>query len=199
MATDQDLQDGLAGIDIRDDEDMDIDRQKLAKKMQDDLSSIASSANAMAIEEAREVVRKLKQEMYLAEQMRESERKAAAAAASRVVSPNQLLHTRIRNDPVVVAAFNTMNTLDYCTVWWVTQFGIECIARREASATDAQKAEFKSYKNFVTRNKKKAEAGFLHIRVTPFSTPNRAPAAAAAAAAEEEEEEEEELSRVLVV
>jgi len=189
MATDQDLQDGLAGIDIRDDEDMDIDRQKLAKKMQDDLSSIASSANAMAIEEAREVVRKLKQEMYLAEQMRESERKAAAAAASRVVSPNQLLHTRIRNDPVVVAAFNTMNTLDYCTVWWVTQFGIECIARREASATDAQKAEFKSYKNFVTRNKKKAEAGFLHIRVTPFSTPNRAPAAAAAAAAEEEEEE----------
>jgi hypothetical protein len=168
---------------------MDIDRQKLAKKMQDDLSSIASSANAMAIEEAREVVRKLKQEMYLAEQMRESERKAAAAAASRVVSPNQLLHTRIRNDPVVVAAFNTMNTLDYCTVWWVTQFGIECIARREASATDAQKAEFKSYKNFVTRNKKKAEAGFLHIRVTPFSTPNRAPAAAAAAAAEEEEEE----------
>ena len=113
--------------------------------------------------------------------MRESERKAAAAAASRVVSPNQLLHTRIRNDPVVVAAFNTMNTLDYCTVWWVTQFGIECIARREASATDAQKAEFKSYKNFVTRNKKKAEAGFLHLKVTPFSTPNRAAATAAAA------------------
>ena len=159
MSTDQELQDGLAGIDIRDDEDMDIDRQKLAKKMQDDLSSIASSANAMAIEEAREVVRKLKQEMYLAEQMR---------------------------------AFNTMKTLDYCTVWWVTQFGIECIARREASATDAQKAqkaEFKSYKNFVTRNKKKAEAGFLHLKVTPFSTPSKA---AAAAAAEEEEEEEEE-------
>ena len=69
--------------------------------------------------------------------MRESERKAAAAAF-KVVSPNQLLHTRIRNDPVVVAAFNTMNTLDYCTVWWVTQFGIECIARREASATQAK-------------------------------------------------------------
>ena len=138
MATDQDLQDGLAGIDIRDDEDMDIDRQKLAKKMQDDLSSIASSANAMAIEEAREVVRKLKQEMYLAEQMRESERQAAAAAAFKVVSPNQLLHTRIRYDPVVVTAFNTMNTLNYCTVWRVTQFGIECIARREASATQAK-------------------------------------------------------------
>ena len=191
MATDQELQDGLAGIDIRDDEDMDLARQKLAKKMQDDLSSIASSANAMALEEAREVVRKLKQEMYLAEQMRESERKAAAAAASRVVSPNQLLHTRIRNDPVVVAAFNTMNTLDYCTVWWVTQFGIECIARREASATDAQKTEFKSYKNFVTRNKKKAEAGFLHLKKTPFSTPFKAAAAGAA-----EEEDEEELSRV---
>ena len=106
-----------------------------------------------------------------------------------VCGVHQVLHNKIRNDPVVVAAFNTMNTLDYCTVWWVTQFGIECIARREASATDAQKAELKSYKNFVTRNKKKAEAGFLHIRVTPFSTPNRAPAAAAAAAAEEEEEE----------
>ncbi len=44
-------------------------------------------------------------------------------------------------------------------------------------------------KNFVNRNKKKAEAGFLHIKVTPFSTPNRAVAAAAAAAAEEEEED----------
>ena len=88
-----------------------------------------------------------------------------------------------------VAAFNTMNTLDYCTVWWVTQFGIECIARR---------TEFKSYKNFVTRNKKKAEAGFLHIKVTPFSTPNRAPAAAAAAEEEEEEEEEEKLNLIRV-
>ena len=51
--------------------------------------------------------------------------------------------------------------------------------------------EFKSYKNFVTRNKKKAEAGFLHLKVTPFSTPNRAAATAAAAAAEEEAEEDE--------
>jgi hypothetical protein len=54
-----------------------------------------------------------------------------------------------------------------------------------------QRAEFKSYKNFVTRNKKKAEAGFLHLQVTPFSTPNRAAATAAAAAAEEEAEEDE--------
>jgi hypothetical protein len=112
------------------------------------------------LEELRTENIRLRQEIYLAEQMR---------------------------------AFNTMKTLDYCTVWWVTQFGIECIARREASATDAQKAEFKSYKNFVTRNKKKAEAGFLHIRVTPFSTPNRAAAAAGAAAGAAEEEEEEEF------
>jgi len=36
-----------------------IDRQKSAKKIQDDLLSIASSAAAMALEEAREEVRKL--------------------------------------------------------------------------------------------------------------------------------------------
>jgi len=58
---------------------------------------------------------------------------------------------------------------------------------------DIKKKSYKSYKNFITRNKKKTEAGFLHIRVTPFSTPNRAAAAAGAGAgagaAEEEEEE----------
>ena len=84
-----------------------------------------------------------------------------------------------------------MNTLDYCTVWWVPQFGIECIARRKASATDKQREEFNSYKNFITRNKKKAEAGFLYLKKTPFSTPSKAAAAGAA-----EEEDEEELSRV---
>ena len=58
---------------------------------------------------------------------------------------------------------------------------------------DIKKKSYKSYKNFATRNKKKTEAGFLHIRVTPFSTPNRAAAAAGAAAAAAEEEEEEEF------
>jgi hypothetical protein len=193
MATYQELQDGLAGIDIRDDEDMDMDPQKLAKKMQDDLSSIVSCANSMALEELRTENIRLRQEMYLAEQMRAAATAAAAAAFRNAprLSANQVLHNKIRDDPVVVTAFNTMNTIDYCTIWWVTQFGIECISRREASATSAQKTEFKSYKNFVGRNKKMAESGFLHLKVNPFNTPNRA--AEAAAAAEEEEKEEEEF------
>lgn len=120
MATDQELQDGLAGIDIRDDEDMDIDQQKLAKKMQDDLCSIASSANAMALEELRAENIRLKQEMYLADQMRENERKAAAAAAAAVapkLTEKQIFHNRIIRNPVVVGAVCAMEDMDACTLW----------------------------------------------------------------------------------
>jgi capsule polysaccharide export protein KpsE/RkpR len=87
--------DSLAGIDIHDDDDMVIDPQKLAEEQATELSSIASSANAMTLEEARAEVQNLKTEKYLAEQALEVERKTKAAAAAKKVSPNQLLHTRI--------------------------------------------------------------------------------------------------------
>jgi hypothetical protein len=105
-----------------------IDPQKLAEEQAAELSSIASSANAMALEEARAEVQKLKTEKYLLSL--EVERKTKTAAAAKKVSPNQLLHTRIEGDPVVAGAKSTMDNLDYCTLWWVVQWGLEYLARR---------------------------------------------------------------------
>ena len=97
------------------------------------------------------------------------ERKTKAAAAAKKVSPNQLLHTRIVSNPVAAGAISTMKELDYCTLWWVVQWGIEYLARRKDTATKDEAQKFASYKDFVSRNKKKREAGFQHFQVTPFS------------------------------
>jgi hypothetical protein len=68
MATDQELQDGLAqaGIDIRDDDEMsEDDPAELADVAAAEIESIASSAASMAFEEARAEVKRLKTEMYV--------------------------------------------------------------------------------------------------------------------------------------
>ena len=92
------------------------------------------------------------------------------------VSPNQLLHTRIVGDPVVAGATSTMHHLDYCTLWWIVQWGLEYLARRKVTATKEEAQRFASYKDFVSRNKEKREAGFLHFKVTPFSAQGSTPA-----------------------
>ena len=62
-----------------------------------------------------------------------------------------------------------MQQLDYCTLWWVVQWGLEYLARHKDTATKEEAQKFASYKDFVVRNKKKREAGFMHFKVTPFS------------------------------
>jgi hypothetical protein len=123
----------------------------------------------MALEDAE--VQKLKTEKYLLSLEVERKTKAAAAAAVKKVTPNQILHTKIVSDPVVAGAKSTMDNLDYCTLWWVVQWGLEYLARRKDTVTKEEAQRFASYKDFVRRNKKKREAGFLHFKVTPFSTP----------------------------
>ena len=113
----------------------------------------------MALEEARAEVKRLKTEMYVMELQKKTKK----------VSPNQLLHTRIVGDPVVAGAISTMNNLNQCTLWWVVQWGLEYLARRKDTATKDETQKFASYKDFVSRNKKKREAGFQHFQVTPFS------------------------------
>jgi hypothetical protein len=51
--------------------------------------------------------------------------------------------------------------------WWVKQWVNEYLA--DLATTDTQK--FKSYVDYVMKNKKKKEAGINHFKVTPFSTP----------------------------
>ena len=90
---------------------MSLEREKMAQ----DVVSIASSANSMALEEARAEVAKLKTEKYLAEQALEQERKAKAKAAS----PNQVLHDNIQKETAGV--IDTIKEMDNCSLWWVKQ------------------------------------------------------------------------------
>jgi hypothetical protein len=50
----------------------------------------------------------------------------------------------------------------------VVQWGIEYLARCKDTDTKEEAQKFASYKDIVSRNKKKREAGFLHFKVTPF-------------------------------
>jgi hypothetical protein len=70
---------------------------------------------------------------------------------------------------MVAGAIVTMKDLDCCTLWWVVQWGIEYLARCKDTATKEEAQKFASYKDFVSRNKKRREAGFQQIKVTPFS------------------------------
>jgi hypothetical protein len=167
------LENSLAGISISDGDnhsDMSLDRAQQAEE----LVSIASSANAMALEEARAEVAKLRTEKYLAEKalelrtekfLAEKALEEECKAKGKGASPNQILHDKIVNETADI--IDTIKELDNCSLWWVNQWVNECLA--ELATADMQK--FKSYKDFVIRNKKKKKAGMKHFKVTPFSTP----------------------------
>ena len=52
-------------------------------------------------------------------------------------------------------------------MWWVKQWVNERLS--DLATTDTQ--EFKSYVDYVMRNKKEKEADMKHFKVAPFSTP----------------------------
>jgi hypothetical protein len=142
---DEALENSLAGISISDDDnlsDMSLDRAQQAEE----LVSIASSANAMALEEARAEVAKLRTEKYLAEKALEQERCHKRKAKGKVASPNKILHDKIVNETADI--IDTIKEMDNCSPWWVNQWVNECLA--ELATTDMQKS--KSYKDFVIRN-----------------------------------------------
>ncbi len=129
--------------------------------------SPAEIATSMALEEARAEVARLKTEKYLAEQALEQERKAKAKDSF----PNQILHDKIQKENADV--IDTIKEVDNCSSWWVKQWVNERLT--DLATSDTQK--FKSYVDYVMRNKKKKEVGINHLKVTPFSTPAKGVAA----------------------
>jgi hypothetical protein len=116
--TDEVLENAFSGLKFSQDEeesdnhsDMSLERENMAQ----DIVSIASSVNSMALEEARAEVARLKPEKYPAEQALEQERKAKA----KVASPNQILHDKIQKETAGV--IDTIKEMDNCSLWWVKQ------------------------------------------------------------------------------
>ena len=164
MADDEQLNDAMAGMDMR-------DTVKDAEKMAMDLESIQSSASAMALEEARAEVKKLQTEKYLLEMAQKQQVQQLLKAVAQM-SPNQIKHNTIVANPVVVGAINTMENLDDCTLWWIVQWGNEYLARFKASATKKELDAHEQYKTWTQQTKQKKDAGFTaSVRSAPASAP----------------------------
>ena len=160
----QELERAVGGItlsdDDRDDRGSDMSLDLL---MAEEIGSIASSANAMAVADLRAELIKLQTENYLAKM-------ALEKANINKVNPKQVMHDDIVKTTADIVG--SIKKLDGCALWWVNQWVNECLSEFGAtsSITDAQK--FRLYKDFCMRNKKKKEAGMKHFKNTPFTSPN---------------------------
>jgi hypothetical protein len=152
---------GLAGMDMND--NMSIASDDTAKIVAD-IESIASSAAAMALEEARAEVKRLKTEMYV---MKVQEQ--AKSKNMRQLTQKEIFHNNITGSPVVAGAVRTMENMDACTLWWVVQWGNEYLARFKHSATGDAIDELEAYKTWTQKQKAKVAAGFTHTTTAPRS------------------------------
>ena len=158
----EELERAVGGISLSDDDDGRGSDMSLEQQA-NDIVSIASSANAMALADVRAELIKLKTENYLAKM-------ALEQANINKVNPKQVMHDDIVKTTADIVG--SIKELDGCALWWVNQWVNECLSEFGAtsSITDAQK--FRLYKDFCMRNKKKKEAGMKHFKNTPFTSPN---------------------------
>jgi hypothetical protein len=91
-------------------DNMSVSQTSKREKMASEVISIASSGAAMALEEARAEVAKLRTEKYLMEQQ----------LAKKAASPNKILHDKILKETTNIAP--EIMDMDICTLWWVLQW-----------------------------------------------------------------------------
>ena len=113
MADDQELQDGLAGINITDDENRsDVSMEQM---IVDEVISTASSAAAMQRDELERRVVELETQLLRANAQRTADRAATAAEIR-----NQAIHDKSLAATAGIAA--VISTMDTYTLWWVSQW-----------------------------------------------------------------------------
>ncbi len=87
---------------------------------------------------------------------------------ARAVAPanrNQALHDKILQDTTVMAT--AIMEMDLCTLWWLIQWIEERkagIAAADIAGNVGRARRLRSYKEWVYKNRMKAEAGMTHAR-----------------------------------
>jgi hypothetical protein len=116
MATDQELQDGLAGINITDDENRsDVSMEQM---IADEIVSIASSAATMERQALEQRVVELETQLLRANAQRTAARVATAAEIR-----NQAIHDKsLAATAGIAIVISTMDTYTLWWVWWVSQW-----------------------------------------------------------------------------
>jgi hypothetical protein len=150
MATDQELQDGLAGINITDDENRsDVSMEQM---IVDEVISTASSAAAMQRDELERRVVELETQL-----LRANAQRTAARAATAAELRNQAIHDRVLVATTGIAP--VIMTMDTYTLWWVSQW-VEWRKSRIAENGDpVSAAHARSYKDWVRTTGARAAAG----------------------------------------
>ena len=78
---------------------------------------------------------------------------------------NQALHNKILHDTTVMAT--AIMGMDLCTLWWLIQWIEERkagIAAADIAGNVGRARRLRSYKEWVYKNRMKAEAGMTHAR-----------------------------------
>ncbi len=81
---------------------------------------------------------------------------------------NKIIHDKILQETANITP--VIMQMDLCTMWGVSQWIEERKVELGRTNTHGDNQKFlRAHKDWAFRNKKKAKAGMLHSRVTPFS------------------------------
>jgi hypothetical protein len=150
MADDQELQDGLAGINITDDENRsDVSMEQM---IADEIVSIASSAATMERQALEQRVVELETQL-----LRANAQRTAARAATAAEIRNQAIHDKSLAATAGIAA--VISTMDTYTLWWVSQWVDWRKSRIAENGDPVNAAHFRSYKDWVRVIGARAAAG----------------------------------------
>jgi hypothetical protein len=150
QSADEELENSLAGINISDDDnhsDMSLDQSRV---IADAVISIECSAAAMDRAALKNRVIQLETQLLLA----------------RTVAPtnrNQALHNKILHDATAMAT--AIMGMDLYTLWWLIHWIEERkagIAAADIAGNVGRARRLRSYKEWVYKNRMKAEAGMTH-------------------------------------
>ena len=140
LATDQELQDGLAGINITYDENpSDVSMEQM---IADEIVSIASSAATMERQALEQRVVELETQLLRANAQRTAARVATAAEIR-----NQAIHDKSLAATAGIAT--VISTMDTYTLWWVSQWVDWRKSRIAENGDPVNAAHFRSYKDWV--------------------------------------------------
>ena len=154
LEKEKELELAMTGVNLSSDEDCD-------REMSIDVISIASSAAVMERKPLENRVIQLEMQLQ------------TAHVATAVTNRNQAIHTQVLQDTAVMAT--AIMEMDNFTLWWMTQWIEESkasIAAADAAGNVGRASRLRSYKEWVYKNGKKAEAGMTHNRNAPPTVPN---------------------------
>ena len=150
---------GMAGMDVKDDDDKDA-------PVQDDAMNIGSSASETQLAMLQAQIKHLQNQHHVMA-MATNTLTQQLTQTSAAVCPEQMKHNDIISNHVFTSTFGAMQggDLDIDTLWWMVQWGNEYLSRfkRNPDIPAARKQAHARYKKWTEDTKQKQMSGFSAI------------------------------------